>query len=434
VERRVSRGPPNILLAINWHSYMLLYFDTYITDLPRSINRKLERLLSDVRGGNTSYRTQRKVDIFKYTLASFAPLSWSRVVINVDGANESDVADTLHYAKHLFPAAQLASSRSDTGSKYSKVLSKYVADNPWVFFSPHNDHPYIGSELNAFNKLVTLAEEAEAEFNLPVMILYSHFTESVNSITPDQFLYGLTGEYGKVLLQTEDAYVVLREEIPLLSTHIIRARQLHDLMFDAGENRVITTECLGKYLNIRSRCIQIVPKVEYCRHYDGYMHTYSVIRDYVSADRVPPLFIPNGFFESDIRIKYGFDEYFPGWVNLNPSSKSYIFRRNSGTDIGDLLSKIPFFWKDRVSNVDINPAFVESKCKEIHLVEEIHNPWRDYSIVRIRIFIGLRKCRQLFNRSVPGLFISNINSTVKKTAIYLYLRSVYRKFLQYRSG
>ena len=412
---------------------MLLYFDTYLTDIPRSVNRKLEFLLANVRRGNTSYCVQRKVDIFKYTLASFAPLSWSNVIINVDGINESEVTDALNFAKLLFLAAQLTPSRSDTGSKYSNVLSKYTLKNPWVFFAPHNDHPFIGSEVNAFEKLVTLAEEVEGKFNLPVLILYSHFTESINSITPDRFLYGFTGEYVKVLLETDDAFVVLREEIPLLSTHIIRARQLHDLMFEAGENRVITTECLGKYLNIKSKCIQIIPKVEYCRHYDGYMHTYSVINDYVSADRVPPLFIPNGFFENNIRIKYGYDKYFLDFTNINPNSENYIFSNKSGTDLGDLLSNIPFFWKYRISHIDINPLFLEPKFETIYLSKKIVNPWEKYSHWRVKIHINLRRCNILFERSAIGIFISRIKFACQKNVAYLFLRSFYRAIIQYRS-
>jgi hypothetical protein len=412
---------------------MLLYFDTYLTDIPRSVNRKLEYLLANVRKVETSYRHQRKVDIFKYTLASFAPLSWSNVIINVDGINESDVTDSLDFAKLVFPNAQLTPSRSDTGSKYSNVLSTYIIKNPWVFFSPHNDHPYIGSEVNAFKKLVTLAEEIEEKFNLPVLILYSHFTESVNSITPDRFLYGFTGEYSKVLLETDDAFVVLRKEIPLLSTHIVRSRQLHDLMFEAGEKRVITTECLGKYLNVNSKCIQIIPKKEHCRHYDGYMHTYSVINDYVSADRVPPLFIPNGFFENDIRIKYGYDKYFLDFTNINPNSQSYIFSSKAGTDLGNLLSRIPLFWKDRVSHIDINPEFLEPKLEDISLAKRIMNPWEKYSYWRVKTHINFRKCNFLFKRSVLGIFISRVKFACQKNKVYLILRNFYRKFIQYRS-
>jgi hypothetical protein len=268
---------------------------------------------------------------------------------------------------------------------------------------------------------------------LPVLILYSHFTESVNSITPDRFLYGFTGEYVKVLLETDDAFVVLREEIPLLSTHIIRTRQLHDLMFEAGENRVITTECLGKYLNIKSKCIQIIPKTEHCRHYDGYMHTYSVVNDYVSADRVPPLFIPNGFFENDIRIKYGYDKYFLNFTNINPNSEHYIFSSKAGTDIGDLLSNLPLFWKDRVSHIDVNPLFMEPKFENISLAKRIINPWEKYSYWRVKININFRKYNILFKRSSLGVIISRIKFACQKSLAYLFLRSFYRKIIQYRS-
>jgi hypothetical protein len=171
---------------------------------------------------------------------------------------------------------------------------------------------------------------------------------------------------------------------------------------------------LGKYLNVNSKCIQIIPKKEHCRHYDGYMHTYSVINDYVSADRVPPLFIPNGFFENDIQIKYGYDKYFLDFTNINPNSQSYIFSSKAGTDLGNLISKIPLFWKDRISHIDINPVFLEPKSEDISLAKRIINPWENYSYWRVKTHISFRKCNFLFKGSALGIFISRVKFACQK--------------------
>ena len=59
-----------------------------------------------------------------------------------------------------------------------------------------------------------------------------------------------------------------------------------------------------KHVIYNNESIVIVPKSELCRHYDGYLHTYSIINDFIKASTCPPLFIPNGFFEKKIKIAY----------------------------------------------------------------------------------------------------------------------------------
>ena len=406
---------------------MLLYVDTYLSDSPRSINRKLESLLDDVRRPGCSYKKQRKVDIFRYTLASYAPLDWEEVVVNVDGEREVDVLSSVQFAKELFPTATIASGRSDTGLKYSEVLGRFTEKNPWVFFSPHNDHVYISPETDSLNKLLPLAEESEQKYGLPVAILYSHFTEAFNSVISERFLHGFTGEYGEVLHETEDAYVVLRNETPILSTHILRARQLYELMLACGDNKVITTEDVGKYVDVRAKAIQIVPKVECCRHYDGYMHTFSVIRDYVSADKVPPLFIPDGFFDKKIRVRYGYDVYSRGFLNINPNAKDYIFQSNGGTDIGESLSRIPFFWRERIKTLDVNPNFVEPDLGQIYLANKIRNPWANLTSSRISRRVYLSKLKHKFKRSVLGYALEKSVSFIQRSSVYFFLRMMYRR-------
>ena len=69
-----------------------------------------------------------------------------------------------------------------------------------------------------------------------------------------------------------------------------------------------------------------VPTRELVRHFDGYGHVGKL------NNISPPLFIPKGFFEKEIKIKYGFNERDNEYTNFNPSSEFLYAYSNEGTD------------------------------------------------------------------------------------------------------
>ena len=90
-----------------------------------------------------------------------------------------------------------------------------------------------------------------------------------------------------------------------------------------------------------------VPLRELCRHYDGYGHAE------INPNECPALVIPPGFFENDIKIRYGLDPYHQDCVNIAPWKQYYsLLDKSNGTDYKWVLSDIPLFWKDRISKVE----------------------------------------------------------------------------------
>lgn len=381
---------------------MHLYLDTYISEIALSPNRRLESFLRDVQSNSYTYRRQSKIDILKYTIASYAELAWSGVTIRIDGDEKEKIRELGAYIEECIPTAKIYFERSDSGRKYVNALEPMLENNPWIFFSPNNDHPYIHKDVNYLKTLQVSGENAEKKYGMPVAILYSHFTESLNSIFPNRYLYGYTGDFPEVIHEDENSYWVLRNQTPLLSTHIYRSNELHAMMEAAGNSRVIRTECLGKFLTKNTQTIQIVPKQECCRHYDAYMHTAFVVRDFISANRVPPLFIPDGFFDNDIKIKYGYESYFPGYVNVNPEKISYIFEAPDGTDLGVLKDDLPAFWSKRISNLEVNPEFVSVNGENSFLTSLVINPWYSYTQNSIALAIAWRKFFFAFVEPIAG--------------------------------
>lgn len=370
---------------------MILYVDTFISETPLAPLKKLEAFLEAVQSHSYTYRKQSKIDIFKYSLASYVPIPWTHVILRIDGELREEIEKLRPFLMECFPGADLVFERCNTGTKYAKVLEKYRDGNPWVFFSPNNDHPFIYKDPNVFQKLIEAAELTEKKQNLPVMILFSHFTESINSISPSRFLYGFTGDFCQIVDEDPFSYTVKYNHIGLLSLQIFRLNHLLEMMKMAGDNKVIRPENLGAYIEYNKDSILIVPKMELCRHYDGYMHTSFFVRDYISAARVPPLFIPDGFFEKTMRIRFGYDDYLNGWVNINPKFDRYIFEsKTEGTDLGMSLDDLPYFWRSRTAQIDLNPEFQEGTPGQAVLWKKIENPWSHYSKTSIFLINAYR--------------------------------------------
>ena len=401
---------------------MILFVDTYLSEIALSPNRKLEWFLRQVQGKSNIYRKQSKIDIFRYSLASYACLNWSKVVVRVAGDDQSAIQALVPYIQDLFPNAEVALTRSDTGSKYARALETAGPGDPWVFFSPNNDHPFIHHDKQVFEPLLKAAETAEQNYGLPVSILFSHFTEAINSIKADKFLYGYTGDFCKILCEDESSYTVKYDHLSLLSLQIFRRNHLKKMMEIAGDRRVVRTECLGQYNEYQVPTVVIIPKEECCRHYDAYMHTSFVVKDFITASKVPPLFIPDGFFEKKIRIRYGFDRYDQAYVNINPKSNNYIFDSPDGTDMGVTLDRLPAFWRTRIEAVVKGPEFEDLLGnKNSQLALNVINPWREKSIVEIRLAVIYR----IVFYSPIGALLRKITGSGRKF-FYVILRAVKR--------
>ena len=80
-----------------------------------------------------------------------------------------------------------------------------------------------------------------------------------------------------------------------------------------------------------------------------------------SSNICPPLFIPSGFFEDNIKLKIGYNDNDQNYVNINLSKENHTVIDNDGTDMKCYLDEIPYFWKKRISKVDKNFSYDETK-------------------------------------------------------------------------
>lgn len=343
---------------------MILYFDNYITDQP--LYKWSYSDWKELREGCDAYRMPDKLSIAMYTLASYAVLPWSHVIIKYSIDDPLQGEKFERFVKELFPKAIIMRGRSDTQQKFreSFELLKKMGDE-WIFYAGNVDHPFMASETATLHSCMAKAKELAKNHKF-VSVLYSHFPEQYSSLDPDSFSYR---PHMKLVEKTEKLRVVAASGGLFDAIQIVNMR-LFEHWFcskDLGDKRVIRSDLLGHDINVDEQMV-VLPNKEICVHFDGYaLH-----------DLAPMLFMPKGFFEREIRIAYGYNDYRDGWVNMNPTKQRYSFRdRKNGTDLKLIPEELPLFWKGRIKELDVNPEFDLAKGRAAYakILEQKKNAW-----------------------------------------------------------
>ena len=372
----------------------VLFFDTFIIKKSTSLEEKYntydgrwllskparirDKEIRNIRGGSYSYRHKSQIDIVKYTLSSYSSINWDQVIIRYVCEDEEDTSQFHDFVENLFPNAIIQNERSDSATKYfDALLMLKDFDDPWVFFSPNNDHPCIGNPY-ILDDLLSEAEDVERIYPESIVsVLYSHFTEGLTCISPSNNCWGsYSNNFPKVLGETENAFIVKNSKFMSDSIKLFRLSSLLDLFqSDTNGGRVIILEHLESYQSSNLIDITLSPKKELCRHYDSYTHV---------IETTPPLFIPDGFFDNKIKIRYGYENLLRGYVNVNPFGQ-YSFLQNGNADLRCLISQLPFFWRDKIETIDVSEEISKSiisseRIEAFSYFREINDPYRNIPI------------------------------------------------------
>lgn len=332
---------------------MILYFDSLIIDSP--LQRKgYYQGLEAIRNSDSNYRDQSRLKISMYTLASYAVLKWDGVLIKYECADGNQYEIFEEFARNLFPTAIILRKRSDSQERFREsleILNSMPGD--WVFVAGNNDHPIISPTLDYVYDYLAVGETLATE-NEFVSISYSHLIEFKSVVNPQYTIAWYNGLNWSRLVDTEDYLVAKGKVAAVHAIQIMHKRMLSRLITgkNYGDQLIRRTDDMDGRL-IRNH-ILVIPKRIMGDHYDGYAHQRK-IGHFLPYKVHPPLFIPPGFFESEIRIAYGFSETRIGWVNMNPSAKLYSFQdATRGTDLKWSVDRLPAFWRSRTKEIDVN--------------------------------------------------------------------------------
>ena len=111
---------------------MILYFDNYITDEPFWTGG--HTYLGEIRNsGAKIYKMPSKLDITLYTLASYAEIDFSSVIIKYELQNISQKQRFEKEVLKLFPKAILIYGRSDSQKKFQDTINYLnTLDDEWI--------------------------------------------------------------------------------------------------------------------------------------------------------------------------------------------------------------------------------------------------------------------------------------------------------------
>jgi hypothetical protein len=395
---------------------LILFFDTYISseqgDRGGSYQSTyVEQVLGSIRDIYPAYKWQKKIDVVRYALSSYASIPWDEVVIRFECEDKDAEEYFESFCRELFPMAKIERSRSATAAQYSEALDALsTGDDAWIFFSPNNDHPYLAKPEDLLKCMDLTKKIAYENPENDVALLFSHFTESMLDNYPTDPQWGYFGfKFKTVIEESELAYVSMSNIAPLDSIQVFKLGFLRKI-FHTTENkgRVIRLEDTEFCSSPNHKIIQICPKFELCRHYDGYTHLMKY---------VPPLFIPQGFFERQIKIRYGYDTPKDGWVNINPYSNWL----SKDIDLPIVLADIPHFWHERIIEVDVNPNFIEPIDRmQLAFYKNFNNPWHRNSRAK-NLFRSFYIYMILQNRSKLRRFLRSVAIAM---GIFNYLKSI----------
>lgn len=351
---------------------MILYFDNFISNIPLSKNFYKPEL-DNIRDSNSIYSVRDRYLITLYTLESYGVIDWSKVVIayEFDKLDKSLVGKEKEFEEKIIKIfgknkVKFFRRRSDTQEKYQEVV-KYInkIDDDLIFYAGNNDHPIIANNLNNFNLCLDRAKKISKEGKL-VSVWYSHFSEGYNMLLNDNPYHKIFFPNSKLLESTPNFFVGLFPSGLNRAILVMNKKLLNKWIFskDLGNKIYKRIESMEWDVPIKNQYV-IFPLKQFCEHFDGYSYTIGACAPIYGRD-VPPLFIPSGFFESKIKIRYGYDDYKKGWVNVNPLKRKYIFDCKYGTDLKILLEHVPLFWKDKIVEIDINPNYDFKRAEQVY--------------------------------------------------------------------
>jgi hypothetical protein len=332
---------------------MILLSNVKITNIPLypSPNRHLLR--------GKLFTNPDRMDIWKYTLASYVPLMplISKVILYIDlatteYAGQEPLLET--YIRSLFPEDKLILRwyRNNSTADWRRSCEEDVfpIDDDLIFNLTNDDHVFIDKNLDILNATINHLTRCEDPY---AQIIYSHWPEVIRHAANNGFQISedLTCVYGR--FRSIESFDIVKKE---------RWRHYwfdHD--FGEANNVFRPDEHLCVAGTLPHGSTVFFPIRELSRHFDGYEYAGAFM------NLAPPLDIPQGFFEKNIKIAYGYSDLKEGYTNINPSYPYFKASTGIGMDYRFSLEDIPAAWFDRISEISINPnADLEylKKCRD----------------------------------------------------------------------
>ena len=344
---------------------MILLCNTFITEKrPPTGNW-------DVVRGNLKNSTN--FDIFKYSLASLSvAYPWSKVILKID---LDEMYKDRKNELESFIQEEFKNYKIDLSWKRNEYQKDWIKtyeelDDNLIWFYCNHDHIFFDSTPEYLKELTSTLENQKL-----TSLQFSHWPENLRTAK--------SGGHSSPI--NPSTYKLLNNCLKINCSNFdsiqIVTKDLYYEWWCVGDFPTIKLprpDYFGIGLaEIKQLPIQTltIPLKEICRHFDGYNHIPPHLGGPITNDQCPAIEIPKGFFENNIKVRYGYDDYKKGWTNINPKNQNYYSYDKSGTDYKFTLNDLPLVWKNRISVVDSNPSIDEIEMTQHRLksiLEMVH--------------------------------------------------------------
>lgn len=300
------------------------------------------RLINYKNGIRPGYPSFNRLDVFKYTLSSYSSMSEcvSKFILYIELSHEfiNNKTDLEKFIYDILPKDKLIikwyrnNYISDWRSVYEEISK---IDDDLIWLACNDDHVFLDNSLDLLKDGLNILQNDCDDLS---SIYYSHWSEGIRIANHFNGELDSNGNFVKFPWGIYDGIL------------IIKKKRFYKYWFEYNDDGRLWFKP-DYFYNIRPPMIGnfYVPTKEIVRHFDGYGHVGNF------ANIVPALTIPSGFFEKNIQIKYGYPYRINNCININPKISNLYSVDPDGTDYKWSLVDIPLFWKNRISNIDINP-------------------------------------------------------------------------------
>lgn len=344
---------------------MILLCNTFITETKPAIGKGFV--------DRENLETFSNFDIFKYSLASLAvAYPWSKVILKIelDSIYENRKSELEKFINKEFKDFKVDLSWKRNEYQQDWIQTYKDLDDDLIWFYCNHDHIFFDADQEYLKTIVDKLK------NKPLTSLqFSHWPENIrtakaggHSPPSDPSTYINHGDYLSIKCSNFDSIQIISK----------------DLYYDwwcTGEFNSVKLprpDYFGIGLaELKPLPLQtlVIPIKEICRHFDGYHHVPPHLGGPISNSQCPAIDIPPGFFSNNIKIRYGYNDYKEGWVNINPKNPDYYAHSETGTDYKFTLEVLPLVWKSRISAIDCNPNLDEEENLQYYLksiLEMVH--------------------------------------------------------------
>ena len=358
---------------------MIVLFNVKITDVRMGYPYHV--------GRGTWVPNPERIDVFKYCLASTSALeplvTKFHLYITLSPECEHRRAELEAFIHEIIPKDKLhlVWSRNDYGRDWAKTTNEILTDpKELIWLACNDDHIFVDYNLDVVNSAIaTLNQDPDPD----AVVYYSHWPEQMRiskhhngELTPD-------GNFIKYQWENFDGIMILKAG---------RLKKYWER--DYGNALMFKVDYLGAHHGYVCPGNIYTPTRELVRHYEGYAHVNQTAE---MSNLSPPLYIPHGFFERDLKVRIGYPNRKEGWQNLYAAAEWLYNANPNGSEHRWCVEDIPLFWKPYISELDINidqdiaalkqardaavlaSTHIPMTCFTIDFTQENHHPQEYFS-------------------------------------------------------